>query len=63
MKDVSITINDQTYYGRYEVNDDVMNVYFDYGNDSKSESIGSAKEAALAKVLLTEMVINMLKNG
>jgi len=63
MKDISVTINDQTYYARYEVTNGVMYVYFDYGNDSKSESIGSAKEAALAKVLLTEMVINFLKNN
>ncbi|MFB6276822.1 MAG: hypothetical protein ABEI32_11855 [Halothece sp.] len=62
MKDINVTINNQTYYGRYEVNDDVMTVYFEYGNNSKSESIGSAQEVALAKVLLTEMVMDLLKN-
>jgi len=63
MKDINVTINNQTYYGRYEVNDDVMTVYFDYGNNNKSEPIGSAQEAALAKVLLTEMVMDLLKSS
>ncbi|PSO47567.1 MAG: hypothetical protein BRC33_12425 [Cyanobacteria bacterium SW_9_44_58] len=62
MKDINVTINNQTYYGSYEINDNVMTVYFEYGNNSKSESIGSAKEAALAKVLLTEMVMDLLTN-
>lgn len=62
MKDITVTINDQTYHGRYEVENDVMTVHFEYGNNRKSESVGSAKETALAKVLLTEMVIEFLKN-
>ncbi|QDZ40008.1 hypothetical protein FRE64_08690 [Euhalothece natronophila Z-M001] len=62
MKPISVTVNDQTYHAQYEVKDGIMNVYFDYGNNSKSEALGSAKESALAKVLLTEMVIEMLKN-
>ena len=63
MKDINVTINNQTYYGRYEVKDDVMTVYFEYGQNSQSESIGSAQEAALAKVLLTEMVMDLLKSS
>ena len=62
MEDINVTINDQTYYGRYEVNNDVMTVHFEHGNNSKSEAIGSAKETALAKVLLAEMVMELLKN-
>jgi len=49
MKDINVTINNQTYYGRYEVNDDVMTVYFDYGNNNKSEPIGSAQKQHLLK--------------
>ncbi|MFP4133040.1 MAG: hypothetical protein ACOC04_04770 [Halothece sp.] len=62
MKDISVTVNDQTYHARYEVKNGMMNVYFEDGNNSKSEAVGSAEEPALAKVLLTEMVIEMLKN-
>ncbi|AFZ51170.1 hypothetical protein [Dactylococcopsis salina] len=62
MKDTNVTINDQTYHASYEVKDQVITVYFEYGKDRKSEAIGSADEAALAKVLLAEMVMEMLKN-